>query len=319
MRGWRGLAAALALAGCAPAPAALPAAPVPAGPGIAVAAAPVPLDPADPARQAVGAFAFAGGLVLTSDATARLHGLSDLVVAPDGRMTAVSDEGDLFDARLVLDRAGRLTGVTAGRIAGLPGLDGKPLQGKEWSDAEGLTGLQSGDRLVSFERHHRIWLYPAGGGPPRPAPAPQATFPENDGLEALAADPAAGADAYIVGAEDTGETWSCQLSTSCVKGPTVDKPPEFGLVAMTRLPAGRTAYLLRAYDPLRGSRIILKVQDDRGEVARMELARPLSVDNFEGLAAVPGAKGAVRFYLVSDDNFSPAQRTLLLAFDWTPP
>ena len=26
-----------------------------------------------------------------------------------------------------------------------------------------------------------------------------------------------------------------------------------------------------------------------------------------------------RLYLLADDNFSPTQRTLMLAFDWTPP
>jgi hypothetical protein len=33
---------------------------------------------------------------------------------------------------------------------------------------------------------------------------------------------------------------------------------------------------------------------------------------------VPRADGAIRFYLLSDDNFSKLQRTLLLAFDWRP-
>jgi hypothetical protein len=33
---------------------------------------------------------------------------------------------------------------------------------------------------------------------------------------------------------------------------------------------------------------------------------------------VPRADGSVRFYLLSDDNASAAQRTLLLAFDWRP-
>jgi hypothetical protein len=49
------------------------------------------------------------------------------------------------------------------------------------------------------------------------------------------------------------------------------------------------------------------------------LERPLTVDNFEGVAAQARPDGRVRFYLISDDNFSGKQRTLLLAFDWTPP
>ena len=46
----------------------------------------------------------------------------------------------------------------------------------------------------------------------------------------------------------------------------------------------------------------------------------------EGIAAVSGPNGAVRLYLISDDNFDNSntvfiggQRTLLMAFDWTPP
>jgi len=315
-----GLAATAALAACAPGPAPLPSAPLPAGPGIVVEAEPVALDPSDPARVRLGAFAWAGGLRLTSAQTSRLHGLSDLVVAADGRLASVSDDGgDVLDARLTLDAGGRLAGLADARLTVLAGEDGKPLQGKFESDAEGLAILPNGDRLVSFERHHRILLYPAAGGPPRPAPAPDEAFPENDGMEALAALPAAGPDAYVVGAESTGHTWTCRLSGGCVRGYAVDLPPAAGLVAAAPMPQGRIAWLTRAWSPLTGVRVTLTIRDARGaEVDGMVLAPPLSVDNFEGLAALPGEGGRVRFYLISDDNFSPTQRTLLFAFDWTP-
>jgi hypothetical protein len=135
-------------------------------------------------------------------------------------------------------------------------------------------------------------------------------------MEALAAVPDAGADAYMVGAENTGETWTCRVTTRCVSGPTLEKPREFGLVAMNRIADGVTAYLLRAYDPLRRTRITLKIVRDSTEIARMDMASPLTVDNFEGIASVAGADGRYRLYLLSDDNGSDAQRTLLLAFDW---
>jgi len=38
------------------------------------------------------------------------------------------------------------------------------------------------------------------------------------------------------------------------------------------------------------------------------------IDNFEGIAVHREASGAVVMTLVSDDNFSPLQRTLLLQF-----
>lgn len=307
----------LLLAACAPQAPALPAAPLAAGPGVAVAAAPVPLNPADPGQTAIGAFRYAGGLALTSEATARLHGLSDMAVTEGLSLTAVSDEGDLLKAKIVLDADGRLTGLEGARIAPLPGEDGKPLPGKLAADAEGLALLKGVGMLVSFEQNHRVWLYPSDGGPPRPAPAPDANFPANGGMEALGADPAAGPDAYIAGGEESGQTWACRLASGCTPGPTVAKPPEFGLVALARLPQGRTAWLLRAWDPVRGSRVALTIQDPAGaELARLDLARPYTVDNFEALAAVPAKDGGVRFYLLSDDNFQSIQRTLLLAFDW---
>lgn len=311
--------ASLALAACAQQAPALPTAPLAAGPAIAVAAALVPLNPADPAQDRIGDFRYAGGLALSSADTARFHGLSDMAIRNGVDLTAVSDEGDLLKARLMLDKTGRLVGLEGARISALPGLDGKPLQGKLESDSEGMALLANGDMLTSFEQRHRIWLYPADGSPPREAPAPDASFPANGGMEALGPAPDLGPDVYLAGGEESGQTWTCRLSAGCTPGPVIAKPPEFGLVALTRLPQGRTAWLLRAWDPVRGNRVILTVQDAQGaEVGRLDLARPLTIDNFEAVAAVPAKDGAVRFYLLSDDNFQSSQRTLLLAFDWTP-
>ncbi len=52
--------------------------------------------------------------------------------------------------------------------------------------------------------------------------------------------------------------------------------------------------------------------------AQLKLANPLTVDNLEGVAAVASPNGGLRLYLISDDNFSSAERTLLLAFDLDP-
>ena len=314
------LGALIALAGlvaCAPSPASLPAAPVAAGAAIAIQAVPVPLNPEAPGQTAIGGFVYAGGLQLSSAETSRFHGLSDLAVSPSGRLTAISDEGDLIEGQLVFE-SGRLAGLTGVTLRPLSGLDGQSLPNKEMSDAEGLALLAGGDRLVSFERQSRVWLYPADGGPPRPVPAPEADFPLNGGLEALAADPERGPDAYVAGGEESGQTWLCRLATPCVAGPKVDKPPEFGLVAMRRLPGDQTAYLLRAWDPLRGNRIVLSITGTAGELARLEMTKPLTVDNFEGVDFVPRPEGGYRVYILSDDNFSASQRTLLMAFDWTP-
>jgi len=284
---------------------------------IVIDAAPVPLNPGDPSVTALGDFSYAGGLWLTSKQTDRFRELSDIVVTGHDRLTAVGDGGVLFSARLVFDGAQRLIGVADTRLAPLVGEDGRPLTGSR-ADAEGLAILGNGDRLVSFEREHRIWLYSAAGGTPRAVPSPVANFPSNFGMEAIAANPGVGPDAYSVGEEMSGKTWACRLTLPCVEGRTLEKPGEFGLVAMNHLGEDTEVYLLRAYDPFRGNRITLKIFRSTALIAQMDLALPLTVDNFEGLASVPSPNGGIRFYLMSDDNGSSSQRTLLLAFDWRP-
>src|SRR6185503_1469362 len=121
---------------------------------------------------------------------------------------------------------------------------------------------------------HRIWLYPAGGGAPRAVPSPAAKFPPNFGMEAIATNPSVAPDAYVVGEEMTGKTWTCRLTLPCVEGRTLEKPGEFGLVAMNRLGEDTEVYLLRAYDPFRGNRITLQIFRSTTLVAQMDLAPP---------------------------------------------
>ncbi len=320
MRLLAAVAASLLLAACGRQVGDPPHSPPPPGGAITVRAEALPLNPKDPKQDRVGDFIYAGGLKLTSKQTSRLHGLSDLDVLADGRLISVGDEGDLLKARVVLDAAGRLAGVGDAKLTALTGLDGKPLQGKDNRDSEGQALMPNGDLLISFERHDRIWLYPAAGGPPRAVPSPAVKFPYNEGMEALAPDPGRGPDAYIAGGETTGRTWNCTLATACVDGAKVPLGIGFGLVAVRRLPEGRTAWLLRAFNPITRSVIKIRITDAQGlTVDEQTLRLPLTVDNFEGLAAVPLSDGRLRFYLVSDDNFSSSQRTLLLAFDWAPP
>jgi hypothetical protein len=94
---------------------------------------------------------------------------------------------------------------------------------------------------------------------------------------------------------------------------------------MAALPDGRVVILLRALDPpfpplFKG---MLIVADPAGIAAGRawpwrklaDLAEPLPLDNYEGLAAVPDADG-VTLWLISDDNFAHFQQTLLLELHW---
>jgi len=318
LRRLAGLGAALALAACAPQVAdRLPAAPLPYTPALAITAEPA--GPAPGTAMAPG-WTFAGGYKLTSAETSRLHGLSDIKVWPDGRLLAVGDQGDLLEGRLTFDARGWLAGVADATLKPVLGEDGQPItsKGDREYDAEGIAEFPDGSRLISLEQHDRVYFYPSGQTTPRAAPMPGRPMTFNKGMEALAVWPAAGADAYLVGVEGTGEVFLCRLSAACGDDRLV-QTEGLELTALAPLPDGGVAYLLRGYNPLSGNRIIVKVvgQDGR-EVDRLQIARPAVVDNFEGLAAVKRGDG-VRFYLISDDNFSSSQQTLLFAIDWAPP
>lgn len=301
-----------------------PAAPVRADGAIRIPDRPVPLNPNDPLQTEVDGFRYAGGLWLTSPDTSRLGGLSDLKVSPDGALIAESDEGDLLTARIRLDAQGRLVGLDDAHIGFLRGQDGQPLATKHEADAEGVALWPNGDLMVSFERNHRIWIYPRGTGRPYAAPMPSERMPENRGMEGLALAPSQGPDAYWVGVEG-GSIWLCRLKGVCAK-PAGQFPPPFGyrLSALGETPRGDLAVLHHSWTPLTGSRITLSVIENPADhpspkvKARLHLAPPLTVDMFEGVAVVSRPNDAIRLYMIADDNFSDAQRTLLVAFDWSP-
>jgi len=282
------------------------------------------LNPQAPGQTQIGALTYAGGLALTGADGQRLGGLSDLVIDAKGTLTAISDEGDLLQARLRTGPDGRLSGLDQAMLAPVFGQDGKALPSKFEADAEGLALWPNGDLMVSFEHDHRIWLYPAKGGAPQPLPMPDIAMPPNDGMEGLSLAPSQGPDAYWVGVE-AGSIWLCHIKADCKAYPNLPMPPQgYRLSGLREGPDGQLFILHHSWNPAQGSRIVLSmITDPVGPAPKtiqiLSLAPPLSTDNFEGIAVTKAADGALRIYLLSDDNFSKTQRTLLLAFDLPPP
>jgi hypothetical protein len=313
--------AALAVASCAPRmPGSDPATEV----SIRVDVAPVLLDPRDPGKRSIGSFAYAGGIEIRDGVPAGIAELSDLRIVSGDRLVAVSDQGYIFEARLLFDRTERLSGLTDARVTPLVGERGERLAPAD-ADAEGLELLPNGDRLVTFEGTDRIWLYPADGSLPLPMPKPDAIFPTNEGMEAITLYPTAGTGAYLVGSEG-GVIWLCGRLTACREtafGALL--PPGLSLTALAAYgEGGAFAMLGRTYDPSRGVSISVRLINTDGATGgrvadEMTMAPPLTVDNFEGIAVVPRPSGGIRLFLLSDDNASATQRTYLLAFDWQPP
>ena len=226
------------------------------------------------------------------------------------------------------DTRGWLIGLESGRIGHLKGLDGKTLKGKRTQDAEALTRLSDGSLVVAFERAHRVWRYgpsePPFGGRPVALPTPPGLggLPRNHGLEAMTvlAD-----GAVLALAQDRngagrfpGYRWRAgrwqPLSYPAAGG--------FEPSGATRLPGGDLLVLERSYSFL-GGLVVRLVQVEQTQLdeppklrprALGELKPPLTLDNFEAIDSRRGPSGETLVYILSDDNFSPWQRTLLLQF-----
>jgi hypothetical protein len=252
----------------------------------------------------------------------RFGGLSGIELAADGgALWAVSDRGHWLRAELQRDARGALTGLGAWQAGPLLDLGGRPVR-DAWVDAESLVRAPDGALLVSFEQHHRLWRYaPTLAATPRevPVPAGLRAAPANGGLEAIAAladgrlvllcEDHAGPDGALrawIGRPGRYEAFSVVPTEGFV--PT-DLAP---------LPGGDLLVLERRFTVLTGVSIRIR-RIPAAELragARLvprEIFRvrpPLAVDNFEGLAAEQ-RRGVTYLYLVSDDNFSALQRTLL--------
>ena len=287
----------------------------------------VALDPEDRARNSVGDLQFLGGLDLRSNEAA-FGGLSGLSVTADGRLSAVSDRGHWFTARIVRDDAGGLVGLADGELGPLKDPEGGPVK-DAWRDAEALERLAGGDWLVSFEREHRVWRYPVetGGLQGRPVPfqTPRAIAraPANGGLEALAPLPDGRILMLAQGLKrDDGARAGWLAGPGGIEALGYRTAPKFLPTDAATLPNGDVLVLSRHFSVIGGVRARLeRVSANAIEpgatlrgalVARFE--RPLTADNFEGVAAVQEDDGATLVYILSDDNFNFFQRTLLLLF-----
>jgi hypothetical protein len=334
------LALPLLLAACASSAPRAPAQPQVQAPeqALVIQSSVLPLKFDEPAVTTVGRLLWRGGVVLTAN-SADFGGWSDLHVSRDGRtLKAISDEGSWLTAEIRYDSRGNLLGLGDGRIGRLNGLDGKPMASKSDTDAESLARLADGSWLVGFERRHRIWRYPAGeeahgrglAGTPVPVegPAQLARQPANGGLEAIAALP----DGRVIMlseeySELAGTTmgWIGQPSGDGFRWQSFHYAaiPDFRPTAIAVLPGGGLVTLERAFDVVRGVRVrVMRFDASQivpGNIVRAEelarLAVPYAVDNLEGIAATRGSRGETLVWLLSDDNFNRAQRTILLLFE----
>lgn len=311
------------------------------GAALRLSATPLPLNRNDPAADRIGPLVFKGAVQLRST-DAAFGGISGLRAGPGGRFLAVTDTGNWLSFR-TLEKQGRLVGVLEARMHPMLMADGQPAQDKEAGDAEALDwNPETGEAQVVFEQSHRTLQW-RGIDPARPETLnsaaartevlpEMAAWPANGGGEAMVRWRALdgeveGAKARLVISEDVvledeyreavltyeGRNRTIGLSGIAEHSPTdavmIDERRMLVLHRRFNLRGAGAAISLFDLAPLFGKAAVNRV---RGELLAAWEA-PFLLDNMEGLAVVREG-GDLAVYVVSDDNLSSLQKTLLMKF-----
>lgn len=280
-----------------------------------------------------GALEFVGGLEYTSG-NELVGAVSSIRFRPDGRnFIAVLDTGHWMTGAIQRDGQGRLSGIQDVRIKPMVDASGREPRSKGDIDAEGVT-LRNGEAIVSFERRHRVDIYPDPGfETARPRKTldfliPRRELRANGGLETVVAAPKDGPlqGAIVVVAEksvdDDGNFYAAILEGPRKGQFKVQRHHPFDITDGAFLPDGDLVLLERSFSLLGGVGMrIRRIDGDSlkpgalvdGEML-IEADLGQQIDNMEGIDVVAGADGMPHLIVVSDDNHSIFQRNLMLEF-----
>jgi hypothetical protein len=289
----------------------------------------------DRARRQFGRLQFRSGLVLTSSFRG-FGGLSALRLDPRGeRFVALSDKGSWFTGRIVYAGA-EMTGLAEVEAAPLLGPDGAPLTNRKWYDSESLA-FDGGTAYVGYERVNQIVKFDFGHDGVRargqPIGVPQALrkLPNNKGIESLVVvpkgQPLAGT---LIAISERGLDADRNIVGFLLGGKmqgqfAVRRTADYDIADAALLPSGELLILERKFSWIEGvhiriRRIALRMLAPGAIVdgpAIFEADLGHEIDNMEGLDVHVDAAGDIVLTMISDDNFSMLQRTLLLQFTLT--
>lgn len=292
----------------------------------------VQFDNRQPELRRFGAVDFLGGLELTSSYR-EFGGLSSLRIEPDGtRFVAVTDKGRWLTGRIVYSGV-RPIGVADAVMAPLLAADGRPITAHGMYDSESLTA-DGGTFYVGLERVHRALRFDFGRfgvaarGERVALPKDVASLPANKGLETLVYVPAGHALAgTLIAISERGLDRDGNIKAWLVGGPSpgalvVKRRDDFDISDGALLPTGDLLLLERRFSWMSGIAVRLRRVSASAIRPGAVLDGPVllfadmgyQVDNFEGLGVHQDAAGGTILTLVSDDNFSIIQRTLLMQF-----
>ena len=287
---------------------------------------PIDVDPKHPERTNFGALMLLSAFRLSSK-DKRFGGLSGLSIGSDGRLYAISDNGYWLSAQMVRDQNDLLLNLVDWQIAPLITTSGTATSGG-LRDAEALTRAKDGSFLVAFEGIHRIWRYAAPPLTMKSVPDIVKTPPEvvrapgNGGMEGIAS---LADGRLLILTEEFANPDGSFKGWLMNAGRTVElsyiPSPGFHVTDCASLDNGDVLVLERRYVPfgILSARITLiegkQLRAGSKLIGKelLKLEQPLAAENYEGIAVQRTPRGTIIF-IVSDDNYSSFQQTLLLQF-----
>lgn len=286
--------------------------------------------PGSPDKTMFGDLKFLGGFELRSKHE-DFGGISGVrLLQGGGDFLAVTDQGHWLSGQIKRDDL-KPVGLAKMRMGRLRKASGKKLKGKRNSDAEGLEYLGKGDGfLISFERNHRAARFTWQNEKLRQLSGIQEIdlnsydLENNHGPEAIARSPLNG-DTYIFpeGDEVSDALYrGFKLDKNGISDINVIREGPFRITDAAFSKNGDLFLLERHYNPIVGVSMrirrftgaILASGDSLTGEALIEANWQYEIDNMEGLALSELPDGSTRLTIISDDNFSRSQRTLLLEF-----
>ena len=312
--------------------------------GIEIAAHPLEgFDLRDKSRRQFGSLRFRSGLVLTSPYS-RFGGISAMRLDAKGEgFIALSDRGEWFTGRIAY-RGRDMAGLLDVESGPMLGADGRPLAARGWYDAESLA-IDGTTLYVGIERVNRLMRFDfrrdgmRALGDEMPTPPAFRKLPYNKGPEALlfvperlAHDknpPLAGALIAISerGLDAAGNIIGFAIGGAAPGQFTVRRRDDFDVSDAVLLPAGDILLLERKFSILSGVGIrVRRLALDAVKPGAL-LDGPsifdadfgYEIDNMEAIDAHVGPDGETVLTMISDDNFSFIQRTLILQFTLAEP
>jgi hypothetical protein len=289
-------------------------------------------DPRDRSHLRFGALEYRSGLVLTSGFRG-FGGLSGIRLDAKGeRFIAISDKGGWFTGRIVY--SGReMKGLDDVEASPLLGPDGRPITARGWFDSEAIA-LDGSFVYIGLERVNQVLRYDFSKGFTRsrgevvPLPPQARKLPYNKGIEALVfvpkGLPLAGT---LIAISERGLDAQGNLIAFLVGGPSpgqfaVRRTEDFDVSDAVLLASGDLLVLERKFSWLSGIGIRIRriplaaiapgAVVDGPAIFHADLGQ--EIDNMEGIDAHVTPEGDTVLTMVSDDNFSLIQRTLLLQF-----